>query len=253
MSVHLNHTKSVTSTTCGWCDSTPSKFYRCSICHIEKYCGRECQRSHWPTHKKVCQIKPTLVEKTTPVPGLRLFENFISSDLHDKFVAQMDRGVPEQNNGHYDGYDFPDYEAFDAAFYPLVKDVFAKLRELDFFSGEKDLKLACTLIGYEKDGYITRHVDSQLVSGGTVILVSFLSPVVVNFYSEKGTKEHHKIFVPPRSMYVISGEARYKWSHEILPDETSYDSTPFERGRRYAILFTPPGPLRTGEELLEFS
>lgn len=91
------------------------------------------------------------------------------------------------------------------------------------------------------------------MSGGTVIVISFNSPVVVNFYSQKkAEQQRHKIFVPPKSMYAISGEARYDWSHAILKDEDTYNSEKFERGTRYAVLFTPPGPLYSGSELLDY-
>ncbi len=190
-------------------------------------------------------------EVTTPIPGLRLVENVVSAQLHDQFVQQMKRGVPEQNVGHYDGYNFTDEAAFGLVFDPLIKELRSHLKLLKVF--DSPAQLACSLIGYEKEGYITKHVDHPLVSGDTVAVISFNSPVVVNFYSEKGDEKHHKLFVPPRSMYVIKGEARYKWSHAILPDENTYQSQPFERGVRFAIVLTPPGPMRTGEETLDFS
>ncbi len=193
-------------------------------------------------------------EVTTPIPGLRLIEDCIPDLLHDKFVKQMHKGKPEKNKGHYDGYDFDDGEAFDEAFYPLIDYIFASLKEFKILPSEKTTKLACTLIGYEKDGFIVRHIDSAMLSGGTVIVVSFNSPVVVNFYSEKKEKpENQKFFIPPKSLYVISGESRYDWSHAILSDETTYDSKPFLRDRRYAIVLTPPGPHYSGSELLDYN
>jgi len=53
-------------------------------------------------------------------------------------------------------------------------------------------------------------------------------------------------------MYAISGEARRDWSHAILSEENTYDSVAFTRGRRYAMVLTPPGPLYSGAELLDF-
>ena len=30
---------------------------RCSRCRKQKYCSKECQLSHWPSHKPVCSKK----------------------------------------------------------------------------------------------------------------------------------------------------------------------------------------------------
>ena len=43
--------------TCGFCPKEFVKkdvYYLCSICQSQAYCGDECQRRHWPQHKKVC-------------------------------------------------------------------------------------------------------------------------------------------------------------------------------------------------------
>lgn len=263
---------------CGYklCDKSYLTVKKCSRCRSISYCGVVCQKADWPKHKKVCRLESrseelkkqeaqlggettttldsSMVEKPMPIPGLRLIENFISDDLHDRFIEQMKKGIPEMNHGHYDGYSFEDNEAFDRVFYPLTKDVFTKLKKLDYFSSDpKPLKLACTLIGYKKDGFFERHVDSPLLSGGTVIVISFNSPVVLTYYSQKKAEEQqHKIFIPPKSMYSMTGEVRYEWSHAILKDENTYDSIEFARGVRYAILFTPPGPLYSGTELLDY-
>lgn len=260
------------------CEKSYKTLLKCSRCRLQTYCNIECQKADWPHHKKICKLKTvvedskenklslktkslkesisdsSIIERPMPISGLRLIENFISDDLHKRFIVQMNKGSPEINNGHYDGYEFEDSQAFDKVFYELTKDIFSKLKLLSFFSTEKKpLKLACTLIGYKKDGFITQHVDSPLLSGGTVIVVSFNSPIVVNFYSQKKAEhQQHKIFIPPKSMYSISGEARYEWSHAILSDEDTYNSEKFDRGTRYAVLFTPPGPLYSGSELLDY-
>lgn len=31
--------------------------YKCAACKIERYCSRECQISHWQTHKPICSIR----------------------------------------------------------------------------------------------------------------------------------------------------------------------------------------------------
>ena len=36
---------------------------RCSRCHSERYCGRECQVKHWPEHKRRCQQRVEELER----------------------------------------------------------------------------------------------------------------------------------------------------------------------------------------------
>jgi len=40
---------------CANCAAIVSKANCCSRCHCTYYCGRECQRAHWKTHKKECK------------------------------------------------------------------------------------------------------------------------------------------------------------------------------------------------------
>ena len=37
----------------------------CGRCKKTKYCDKNCQRTHWPQHKKSCQAKPQDVVGTT--------------------------------------------------------------------------------------------------------------------------------------------------------------------------------------------
>lgn len=43
---------------CVQCEATDKKLSRCARCLIVTYCSQECQKAHWPTHKKVCRESP---------------------------------------------------------------------------------------------------------------------------------------------------------------------------------------------------
>ena len=45
----------VTLYKCRGCGKKESKMLRCSRCKSVYYCNTECQRAHWPSHKKICQ------------------------------------------------------------------------------------------------------------------------------------------------------------------------------------------------------
>lgn len=41
--------------TCWYCNKmSPAKLKKCGKCHVAIYCNKECQKSHWPVHKKKC-------------------------------------------------------------------------------------------------------------------------------------------------------------------------------------------------------
>lgn len=250
--------------TCGYaeCIRQESKLLRCVRCKIQWYCGPSCQKADWPCHKQVCRVAPktppqtstsdTIVEKEMPVSGLRLLENFIPDRMHELFIQVMtEEGIPQSNNGHYDGYDFKNPARFTNVFNPLIAHIFSKMKELNVLA--PPLKLSCILIGYEKEGYNTRHIDSELLSNGPVVTVSFNSPVVLNFYSEKVEGLKFKIFIPPKSVYVMEGEVRYEYSHEILSDENEFEDKRNFRDRRFAIILTPPGPFAMFNGSLDYA
>lgn len=243
---------------CSSCEKPAEKLLRCTRCWTVAYCGQACQIKDWNLqHKNICQKKErppspkkdsgldkALTLKAMPIPGLMLIENFIEKDVHDLFVKEVVKGNFTKCKGLYQDFEI-ESQSFDETFESLILSTFQKLQSIKFFENEKwPNKIHCTILKYDKNGYISKHVDSPLVSDGSVIILSFNTPVVVNFYSEKkGDTRNHKIFVPPRSMYAIRGESRYEWSHEISADEDSFEGKKFERGTRYCILMSPPGRL----------
>jgi hypothetical protein len=46
---------------CAYCqkgrESKVENLKRCSRCHVESYCDRECQVAHWPVHKIICRMQ----------------------------------------------------------------------------------------------------------------------------------------------------------------------------------------------------
>ena len=70
--------------TCSWCGQPPprdaagsaGRLLRCSWCRAAFYCGKECQRAHWPAHRSGCP--PT--EPAAPPAAPRLVEDADASD-----------------------------------------------------------------------------------------------------------------------------------------------------------------------------
>jgi alkylated DNA repair dioxygenase AlkB len=89
---------------------------------------------------------------------------------------------------------------------------------------------------YEPGQGIAPHKDYSSF-GPKVACVSLGSDVVLDFHSEDGTKKI-SVFVPARSLWVISGPARMDWLHGIAP--RLFDTVrgvKRKRGRRISITF----------------
>lgn len=190
----------------------------------------------------------------TPVSGLSLYENVIPHHIHKRLLQEFKAGIPEKNTGHYDGFLFPNPMAFDQAFFPFIAAAFKTMQACSLFRAahEPPIQLGCTIVGYEVDSYIPRHMDSQFLSGDTVVVFSFGSPRIIHFYAEEGQKSangktHETILLPPRSMYVMAHDARYKWTHEIIANENQYKGKKLSLSQRYSLLFFEPKKLYQGE------
>ncbi|KAJ7114424.1 hypothetical protein C8R44DRAFT_855669 [Mycena epipterygia] len=69
---------------CEKCGKRPDQegpgYFVCASCKVSRYCGRECQTSHWKEHKKLCQSRVTHaeMERDLEVKALRDKGPFVS-------------------------------------------------------------------------------------------------------------------------------------------------------------------------------
>ncbi len=117
--------------------------------------------------------------------------------------------------------------------------------------------LPCHAIDLHPDGELNAHVDSVRFSGNLVAGLSLLSDAIMrlkpscdssksegNDDASDGTGstvesgEFIDLWLPRRSLYVLSGMSRYGYSHELLPSGSLFhNTTPIQRGRRLSIIF----------------
>eukprot|EP00533_Pseudo-nitzschia_delicatissima_P002838 CAMPEP_0116110188 /NCGR_PEP_ID=MMETSP0327-20121206/17771_1 /TAXON_ID=44447 /ORGANISM="Pseudo-nitzschia delicatissima, Strain B596" /LENGTH=259 /DNA_ID=CAMNT_0003603321 /DNA_START=80 /DNA_END=859 /DNA_ORIENTATION=+ len=111
--------------------------------------------------------------------------------------------------------------------------------------------LPCHAIDLRKDGELRAHVDSVRFSGHIVAGLSLLSPAIMRLrpkeedqqqqqqQEEEGAEEEGfvDIFLPPKSLYVLTGIGRYETSHELLPDGSMFRNKAVNRDQRLSIIF----------------
>jgi alkylated DNA repair dioxygenase AlkB len=177
------------------------------------------------------------MEEKNPLPdGLVYIENFLSQEYHDALVEFIDSqpwntslarrtqhmGQRYQyRGGHSDDYVAPEMPKIFDSIREALKECFGKLPDQAIVNE------------YEPGQGIAAHTDDVRQYGPVVASISLLAPVEMEFsYSGKVFKQ----ILQPCSIVVLSGDARYKWKHEIKKRKSDkINSTTVKRSKRISI------------------
>lgn len=150
--------------------------------------------------------------------GLKYYPNVITDEIEKILVDWIDQQKWNESlsrrTQHY-GYEY-DYRSRSAAKPtnaidgPLL-DLAQSLQENNIMTPEQ-----CIINEYTINQNISAHIDA-LIFGPVVVSVSLLAPTLMLF--TKGT-ESFQIVLEPRSMVILTDEARYNWKHEIVKRQT---------------------------------
>jgi alkylated DNA repair dioxygenase AlkB len=84
---------------------------------------------------------------------------------------------------------------------------------------------------------ISAHVDCVPCFGDYIASLSLSSPCIMEF-SNPVTREKREVWLEPRSLVVLSGDARYKWHHAIPGRKSDViNGVKFPRQRRVSLTF----------------
>lgn len=82
---------------------------------------------------------------------------------------------------------------------------------------------------------ISAHIDCVPCFSDTITSLSLGSGAIMQF--TKG-QERHDLYLEPRSLIVLSGKARYRWTHAIPARKSDIvNGFKIERGRRISLTF----------------
>ncbi len=103
-----------------------------------------------------------------------------------------------------------------------------------------------TVNEYKRGQGIGSHIDTESAFDDGLISLSMGSDCVMEFRSKEGTKK--LVHLPPRSLLLMSGPARYTWSHQIVTRMTDcVDNKVISRRTRVSLT------LRTAISLVDES
>lgn len=144
-----------------------------------------------------------------------------------------------------------DQESLDVESQAVIERVRAQLIDANYVSRDYVSWLPCHAIDLKRDGELKAHVDSIKFSGDVVAGVSLLSPSIMRLKPDQEGQENEApenidgwvdLYLPPLSLYVLSGISRYRYSHELLPSGSVFEypdgsTVTVERDRRLSVIF----------------
>ncbi len=155
--------------------------------------------------------------------------------------------------GHWDAVitDYKEIELTDEIMEdPCISKIFDRTREFletNHLTYQPVTWLPCHAIDLKKDGELNAHVDSVKFSGDLVAGISLLSHSIMRLlpHVDGGGPifdGHVDLYLPPLSLYALTGVARYRYSHELLKNQSIFQSphgkeTAVERDHRLSVIF----------------
>jgi len=189
-------------------------------------------------------LQPSFFESSqVDIPGLAYLPNSIDEQTEadllrhiddEPWITELKRRVQ-----HY-GYRY-DYRARNVAseswLGPLPEWLMSycdRLRVDGYFPQAPDQVI---INEYQPGQGIARHVDCVPCFTDTIASFSLGSTCIMEF-THVETWQKIPVLLEPRSLVVLSGDARYRWQHSIPHRKTDqYNGQVFPRGRRVSLTF----------------
>lgn len=190
--------------------------------------------------------QPQPIEKKeipTRIPGLRYIENYITTERHDLLLTEVDTHPwlddLKRRVQHY-GFKY-DYRArkvnHDMRIGELpewLKELSKKLRKDEYMPEVADQVI---INEYLPGQGIASHIDCEPCFKGTISSLSLGAGCVMNF-THRYDRRKEQVWLEPRSLLVMSGEAREKWMHGITARRSDVrEGQTHPRGRRVSLTF----------------
>ncbi|MBA3237123.1 MAG: alpha-ketoglutarate-dependent dioxygenase AlkB [Parachlamydiaceae bacterium] len=169
--------------------------------------------------------------------GLTYYDNFITEVEEEKilnFIESLEfeqvimHGQPAKRSVKHFGYHY-NYQKFSVEPGEAFPSVIQKLSNKCAEKGglEENEIVQCLISNYPANSTIGWHTD-KFIFGSKIFGISLLSSCLMRFQRKiENIRYVYEKELIPRSLYILSGESRYKWQHSIPPT----------KGLRYSITF----------------
>ncbi len=174
------------------------------------------------------EISQHNLAKPSLIPGLIYMPDYISQVKHDELLNylnprpwSLEIGRPVQHYGYKYHYLS---QKIDASMMveplpPLLKELAFDIVKCVAFQAMPDQAIVNKY--YPGQG-IGAHIDCEPCFGEVVASISLGSQCVMNFTHAKGIFQPERLVLEPRSLLVLTGEARHEWKHGIAKQDYDY-------------------------------
>jgi alkylated DNA repair dioxygenase AlkB len=178
------------------------------------------------------------------IEGLTYMPNFLSKVEHDQLLKDIDNNnwLPDLKRRvqHY-GYKY-DYrsriinKSMHIGAIPIwAQEVANKLKNQSLINYLPDQVIVNE---YMPGQGIANHVDCEPCFGDTIVSISLGGSCVMNFTNLNDPRIISKILLEPKSVIILTGDARYKWMHGIkLVKSDLVNNVKYYRQRRVSLTF----------------
>ena len=197
-----------------------------------------------PDQQSSQQLPSRNQESIGTISGLRYVEDYIDEHQHDWLLTQIDK------------YQWLDDLKRRVQHYGFKYNYKARKVNLDMRIGELPEWLERLSQKLHQDGHmpktpdqvivneylpgqgISSHIDCEPCFRDTIASLSLGSGCVMNFTNKFDKSKKVPVWLAPRSLVVLSNEARYEWLHGIAARKwDKWDGHKHERQRRVSLTF----------------
>lgn len=178
------------------------------------------------------------------IQGLRYIENYITEDGESQLLAQVDDEIwlkdLKRRVQHY-GFKY-DYKArkIDMSMHVGELPEWLKILSENLYREGYMIEVADQVIvnEYLPGQGISAHIDCEPCFHKTIASLSLNSGCIMDFMDKNDRTNKKPLWLAPRSLVVLSDNARYNWLHSIPPRKTDeFEGHKHERKRRVSLTF----------------
>ena len=186
-------------------------------------------------------------EAIAAIGGLQYVENYINKHQHDWLLTRIDEHHKRQwlddlkrRVQHY-GFKY-DYKARKVNLDMRIGELPEWLKRLSqkLYEDKHMPEVADQVIvnEYLPGQGIASHIDCEPCFKDTIVSLSLGSGCVMNFTNKFDKTKKIPVWLAPRSLVVLSGEARHEWLHGIAARKwDEWDGQKHKRQRRVSLTF----------------